>query len=215
MPQRRYPVGMGLREIKVARTRDLLVETALRLFLEQGYEQTTMEQIAERAEVGTSTLYRYFPSKDLLILDRIARSLDFAAQLRERPLDEPIEESLGYVIYGALSDVEGDEEFSAIRRLIDAAPVPRARLWDVVLQGRSEFEDLLGERMGAPAQSLLVMVTSRLAYTMFEIIGEQWWAGEHRGVPEARVRSALEELASLELPVPTLPPHRRRVERAG
>ncbi len=63
---------MGLRERNAARTRELIINTALGLFLEHGYDATKMEDIAEAAGIGTSTLYRYFPTKDLLIIDPLA-----------------------------------------------------------------------------------------------------------------------------------------------
>jgi len=53
----------GLRERKKAKTRALIQEHAIRLFSTQGYEETTVEQIAEAAEVSPSTLFRYFPTK--------------------------------------------------------------------------------------------------------------------------------------------------------
>jgi len=66
----------SLRERKKARTRQALVKVASRLFRRQGYEQTTLEQIAEEAEVSTRTLLRYFESKVGLALaghhDRLA-----------------------------------------------------------------------------------------------------------------------------------------------
>jgi transcriptional regulator GlxA family with amidase domain len=53
----------GLRERKKTKTRAAIREHALRLFREQGYEATTVEQIAEAAEVSHSTFFRYFPTK--------------------------------------------------------------------------------------------------------------------------------------------------------
>src|ERR1700756_2954703 len=73
----------SLRERKKARTRASLREHALRLFREQGYQATTVEQIAAAAEVLPSTFFRYFPTKEDLVLqdDMDTRLLDaFARQ---------------------------------------------------------------------------------------------------------------------------------------
>jgi len=58
----------GLRERKKARTRAAIREHALRLFREQGYEATTIDQIADAAEVSASTFFRYFPTKEDVVL---------------------------------------------------------------------------------------------------------------------------------------------------
>jgi AcrR family transcriptional regulator len=62
------PPRPGLRERKKARTREVIQQHALRLFRDQGYAETTVEQIAEAAEVSPSTFFRYFPTKGDAVL---------------------------------------------------------------------------------------------------------------------------------------------------
>src|SRR6187551_2234138 len=60
----------GLRDLKKARTRRLIAETAARLFAERGYERVTVSEVARAAEVAEQTLYNYFPTKEHLVTDR-------------------------------------------------------------------------------------------------------------------------------------------------
>ena len=60
----------GLRDLKKARTRRLIADTAARLFAERGYERVTVSEIARAAEVAEQTLYNYFPTKEHLVTDR-------------------------------------------------------------------------------------------------------------------------------------------------
>src|SRR5215467_5528655 len=73
------PPAQGLRERKKAKTRAAIQQHALRLIQEQGYEATTIEQIAEAAEVSPSTFFRYFPTKEDVVLYDDLDPLLFAA----------------------------------------------------------------------------------------------------------------------------------------
>jgi len=115
-----------------------------------GYDAATLEQVAERAEVGISTVYRYFANKDSILLDPIESSLTaLADQFRARPEHEEVAVSLGWTVH-AILDV-GPEYLARLRRLraqLDLAPGPRARLWDLLQRERVLLEDAIAERSG-------------------------------------------------------------------
>ncbi|MCX5192953.1 TetR/AcrR family transcriptional regulator [Streptomyces sp. NBC_00249] len=71
----------GLRESKKLRTRRQLAATALELFLENGFDAVSVADVAAAAQVSKPTLFRYFPSKEDLVLDRFADHQDEAARI--------------------------------------------------------------------------------------------------------------------------------------
>jgi AcrR family transcriptional regulator len=77
---------LGLRARKKARTRQLIADTAARLFAERGYEQVAVSDVAREAEVSEQTVYNYFPTKDQLVTDRDQLVQDELGRLiRARP----------------------------------------------------------------------------------------------------------------------------------
>src|ERR687886_153287 len=77
---------VGLRQRKKLRTRQAISEAAIALFLERGYDQVSIAEIAAAAEVSKRTLFAYFPTKDDLVLHRFADHQDEAARVvRARP----------------------------------------------------------------------------------------------------------------------------------
>ena len=73
--------AQGLRELKKARTRQLIADVAARLFSEQGYEHVLVSDIAREAEVSEQTVYNYFPSKEQLVIDRDQQVQDQMSEL--------------------------------------------------------------------------------------------------------------------------------------
>jgi AcrR family transcriptional regulator len=76
----------GLRDLKKARTRRLIADTAARLFAERGYERVAVSDVARAAEVAEQTVYNYFPTKEQLVIDREQQVQDRLCDLiRSRP----------------------------------------------------------------------------------------------------------------------------------
>jgi len=124
-------VAQGWRERKKVETRQRLQEQALRLFVERGYEATTVEQIAAAAGVSHMTFFRYFPTKEDAVLSDSYDPLLVAA-IRHRPHTEDpvtrihtaVREGLG-AIYA-----EAREALLVRVRLSLRTPALRARLWE-------------------------------------------------------------------------------------
>src|SRR5882762_5510974 len=90
------PAKGGLRERKKVQTREAIRRAAYRLFAEQGYDATPVDQIAAEADVSPSTVFRYFPTKeDIVLTDEYDEPM--ADVLRGRPLDEQPLASVRYV----------------------------------------------------------------------------------------------------------------------
>ncbi|MDR1238421.1 MAG: TetR/AcrR family transcriptional regulator [Propionibacteriaceae bacterium] len=167
---------MGLREKKAARTRACIRDAAMQLFIEKGYDATTVEEIAEAAEVGSSTVYRFYGSKESILMADIPRH-GIARALRERGAqrpDEPIETALAHAIQAALA--ESNEQILVIRDILDRSPGPRAALWDIVGEDAVFLQETLAERMGKDPADLGVYLTATLAIIIHSRAADQWRA---------------------------------------
>src|ERR1700745_973601 len=81
---------MGLRELKKEQTRQLIADTAWRLFADRGFDQVTVAEIAREAQVAEATVFNYFRTKEDLFYSRFeAFSARPAHALRDRDIGEP------------------------------------------------------------------------------------------------------------------------------
>ena len=112
-------VRPGLRERKKQKTRETIIEVALALFAERGYEQTTIAEIADAAEVSPRTIFAYFPSKeDILFYDMPEIVERLGEVLRDRPEGATALDVLRDFIAGSLSPDSNDSRNVALRRRI-------------------------------------------------------------------------------------------------
>ncbi len=114
----------GLRERKKARTRRELAEAARSLFHARGYEETTVEDIAEVVGVSSRTFFRYFDSKEAVLFAGWEDQLDELAEfLRARPPGEPLLESVKALAMVMVSTVEADrDEHLFVKEIVAKSP---------------------------------------------------------------------------------------------
>lgn len=139
----------GLRERKKARTRTAIRDHAMRLFEEQGYAATTVEQIAEAAEVSPSTFFRYFPTKE-----EVALADDIDPLAFESFQNQPAELSPLEALRATLDDVFGNlstEDWEIERRrqrLIASVPELRGAVLLRLSESLAIFAEQVAKRVG-------------------------------------------------------------------
>ncbi|MFI6939576.1 TetR/AcrR family transcriptional regulator [Streptomyces sp. NPDC050418] len=150
---------LGLRERKKLRTRIAIRRATYALIKEQGYDATTIEQIAQEAQVSPSTVFRYFATKEDIVLSDEYDPVMLGV-LMSRPADEPPLESLRFVIVRAIEAfMETDhEELVQRTRLLVEVPALRARLMESMAATSRLLAEPLAERAGRDPGDLEVRV---------------------------------------------------------
>jgi AcrR family transcriptional regulator len=158
----------GLRERKKAKTRASIREHALRLFREQGYAATRVEQIAEAAEVSPATFYRYFPTKEDVVLQDDLDVLTLGALDAQPPGLSPVA-----AVRAAVADAragfteEERERFRQTTELTMAVPEIRARALDEFARTIDVTAAVLAKRSGREPDDIAVRA---LAGAVFGVI---------------------------------------------
>lgn len=106
---------MGQREQKKARTRTALADVAVRLFTERGYDNVTMAEVAAQAAVSRRTAFRYFASKDDLVMEHPAEWLTVLDESLETHRDRALIDRIGIAARAVVDHIEADPV--AVRQL--------------------------------------------------------------------------------------------------
>jgi AcrR family transcriptional regulator len=169
---------LGLRERKKLRTRQTIVEVALRLFAEQGYAETTLSEIADAAEVSTSTFFNYFPAKDAIVFelaDQLAASA--CTRVAERPEDEPTAHAIVSWIREDLAEIE--QPYAEVLRLIPGIVASDPALIEGQKLRLSRVEDAFAEgfarELGEPSHGMRSRVLSVIALQGIIDVWDVWY----------------------------------------
>lgn len=156
-PQPEDGPAVGRRERKKARTRAAIQHEALRLFGEKGYDRTTMEEIAEAADVSASTLFRHFASKEALVLTDEYDPLIIDA-CRSQPAELGAVEAIRRGIRDVFERVS-EEALADIRvraELAVSVPDLRGAMLDQLAQAVRDVTTIVAERAGRTSDDFAV-----------------------------------------------------------
>jgi AcrR family transcriptional regulator len=164
----------------------------MRLIGKQGYEQTTIEQIAAAVEISPSTFFNYFPTKEDVVLydayDPVLASLFF-----ERPPDEPLSISFRRVLEEMGGLFERDHEIILARgRLWFEVPALRARLWEEVEKAQVLMSTLVAERSGRAADDFETRVAVMVMVAAAMEAMREWLRRDGKGSFVTLINQALE-----------------------
>jgi AcrR family transcriptional regulator len=193
----------GLRERKKARTRASIREHALRLFRENGYQDTTVEKIAAAAEVSPSTFFRYFPTKEDVVLQD-----DMDTRMIEAFEQQPPE--LGPV---AAARAAAQQMFASYTRadmdilrettaLMLTVPEIRARALDEFARTIRVVAEAMGKRAGRPADDIAVRTAAGALIGVIMAITMPWEGWSEGAAFEDMFGRIDEALALLEAGLP-------------
>jgi AcrR family transcriptional regulator len=216
--QSAVPNPTGLRERKKRQTEHRLAEAALRLFASQGYDETTVEQIAEAADVSPRTFFRYFPSKEELL---------FSFPNRERPLFFISEErfkaailrllsesddvgdvpALGLALQNLAPDIEGyRDQIAMLRTACQSSAALRGRQGDAARELERWVAGVLAQRHGVYDDAC--ETRAAVAMTLYRTAIARWVEADEPQPLAKYIEQAFAELLGA-------PQQRQTITRAG
>ncbi|GAA2324462.1 TetR/AcrR family transcriptional regulator [Streptomyces cuspidosporus] len=144
---------MGRRERKKAATRQAIADAALHLFLERGYDAVGIREIADAADVSTTTLFKHFPVKEALVFDEDAeQETRLLAAVRERPQGQSIPAALReHALTARLASADVDARFTAFTNLVADTPALRDYAQKMWLRHTTALAQAIAEESGLAA----------------------------------------------------------------
>ena len=182
------PEQPGLRQRKRQQIRERLTRTAMALFLERGFEATTLDDIAAAADISRRSFFHYFASKeDVVFAWQEESTAALIAEVAARPASESMLTAAESAISAMVRQFEPGEAI-AMACLKRDNPALQARDQVKYEQLERALAEALGKRAGHPTETLHVRLVAMIATGAMRIGGELWAAEGARENPEALVK---------------------------
>jgi AcrR family transcriptional regulator len=163
----------GLRQRNKERTRQAITDAAMRLFLEHGFDQVSIIQIAAAAQVAVQTLYNYFPAKADLVFDEAGQiTSDLVHAVRHRaPGDSALTAIRGYFasLPARVGDRRPPEPTPQFRRLVRDSPTLRTYQREVFARFEEALAALLAEETGAAPDAVEPFIAAAALVSVFRV----------------------------------------------
>jgi AcrR family transcriptional regulator len=194
----------GVWERTRRRVREEITEVALGLFLEQGFEETTIDQVVAAAGISRRSVFRYFGSKeDIVFGDLAEQGPVILAALRGRPAEEPVWDALGHALRTMSARAEPRRGL-AVARLVASSPALRAAHLEKHLRWQEQLAPEIERRLGTgddpPGLRGQAIVGTALA--CLDAATSIWLAHDGRGGMEELERLCDRALAAVRNPRP-------------
>ncbi|MYR98525.1 MULTISPECIES: TetR family transcriptional regulator [unclassified Streptomyces] len=172
---------MGLRERKKQRTRETISDTAIALFLEHGFDQVSVVDIAAVAEVSKPTLFRYFPTKEDLVVHRFAdhQGASSAVVAGRPPGVSPLAALHQHFLDGLaardpITGLNDDEEVLAFHRLVYSTPSLVARVGEYLAQAEETLARALADALDSVREITPALLAGQVIATERILASVNW-----------------------------------------
>ncbi|MFQ6326644.1 MULTISPECIES: TetR/AcrR family transcriptional regulator [unclassified Nocardia] len=164
----------GRRERKKAQTRQTLADAATRLFLERGYDNVGVRDVAEAADVSLSTLFKHFPSKEALVFD-LDEELEAAmvAAVRDRAPGQSVLHAIRDYLVLNRTRSGTDPDIAAFHDLVNSTPALREYAHRMWLRHETVLAAAIAEATGAPEDDLAAAGLAHFALESTQIAGDR------------------------------------------
>lgn len=193
----------GLRERKKQRTRDALIDAAFTLFERKGFESTTIDEIAEAVEVSPRTFFRYFASKEDVVLTFKDQQLELMLEgLASRPAEESVLTAMRRAASEVVLACEAGEagfdpsRFEVLETLLETSPTLVARLVKQSTRKIDKLVEMLADRMGVEPTDPRPILVASICMCAIQNAMTAWRAIEPDAKPSAMIDRVFELLAA-------------------